>query len=100
MPCRCFRYDVLRSFLFLGALAGLQLLDMSQIYHKIRGQEMIKLYVIISMVEIFDRLLTSFGQDVLDSLYWTVTLLDGNKARYTRGPNGIHTCSRLCVSLW
>ena len=33
---------------------------------------MIKLYVILSMVEIFDRLLSSFGQDVLDTLYWTV----------------------------
>lgn len=68
--------------LFMGALAGLQFLDMSRIYHHIRGQEMIKLYVIISMVEIFDRLLCSFGQDVLDSLYWTVRGL-----RYSR-----HVC--------
>lgn len=65
-------YDLLRVVLFGGALLGLQLLDMSRVYHYIRGQAMIKLYVIISMVEIFDRLISSFGQDVLDSLYWTV----------------------------
>jgi len=62
-------------------MVGLQFLDMSRIYHHIRGQEMIKLYVIISMVEIFDRLLSSFGQDVLDSLYWTVRYFDGANYR-------------------
>jgi Eukaryotic membrane protein family len=40
------------------------------LYHWIRGQAMIKLYVIAAMIEIFDRLLSSLGQDCLDSLYW------------------------------
>jgi hypothetical protein len=31
---------------------------------------MIKLYVIIAMVEVFDRLLSSLGQDCLESMYW------------------------------
>ena len=65
-------YDLLRLGLLLGAYCGLQVLNMSRIYHLIRSQDFIKLYVIMSMVEIFDRLLSSFGQDVLDSLYWTV----------------------------
>jgi hypothetical protein len=66
-------YDLLRVVLFVGTLLGLQLLDMSRVYHNIRGQALIKLYVILNMVEIFDRLLSSFGQDALDSLYRTVS---------------------------
>jgi len=31
---------------------------------------MIKLYVLIAIMEVFDRLMSSFGQDALDSLYW------------------------------
>ena len=30
---------------------------------------MIKLYVIFNMLEIFDKLCTSFGQDILEALY-------------------------------
>ena len=44
---------------------------MSRVYHAIRGQAMIKLYVLFTMIEIFDRLFSSIGQDVLDSLYYT-----------------------------
>lgn len=40
------------------------------LYHWIRGQAMLKLYVLIAIVEVFDRLLCSIGQDALDSLYW------------------------------
>jgi hypothetical protein len=42
-------------------------------YHWIRGQAMLKLYVLIAIVEVFDRLLCSFGQDAWDSLYWNTT---------------------------
>jgi len=31
---------------------------------------MIKLYVLFAIGEVFDRLMGSFGQDALDSLYW------------------------------
>jgi Eukaryotic membrane protein family len=45
-------------------------ISIGKLYHWIRGQSMIKLYVIIAMVEIFDRLFSSLGQDCLDSMYW------------------------------
>ena len=35
---------------------------------------MLKLYVLMAMVEVFDRLMCSFGQDALDSLYWNTTV--------------------------
>ena len=44
-------------------------LNMSRVYHYIRGQTLIKLYVLTAMLEIFDKLLCSFGQDAFDSLY-------------------------------
>ena len=48
-------------------------ISMGVLYHYIRGQAMLKLYVLIAIVEVFDRLLCSLGQDALDSLYWNVT---------------------------
>ncbi|KAF3838765.1 hypothetical protein F7725_010533 [Dissostichus mawsoni] len=38
-----------------------------------RGQSVIKLYIIYNMLEVADRLFSSFGQDILDALYWTAT---------------------------
>lgn len=58
------------SLLVFGAVA-LQAFDTSRIYHSIRGQSVIKLYVVFNVIEIFDRLCSSFGVDVLDSLGWT-----------------------------
>eukprot|EP00540_Astrosyne_radiata_P000008 CAMPEP_0116839430 /NCGR_PEP_ID=MMETSP0418-20121206/9765_1 /TAXON_ID=1158023 /ORGANISM="Astrosyne radiata, Strain 13vi08-1A" /LENGTH=285 /DNA_ID=CAMNT_0004469545 /DNA_START=333 /DNA_END=1190 /DNA_ORIENTATION=+ len=34
---------------------------------------MLKLYVLIAIVEVFDRLMCSLGQDCLDSMYWNTT---------------------------
>ena len=47
--------------------------SLGKLYHWIRGQAMLKLYVLIAMVEVFDRLMCSLGQDCLDSLYWNTT---------------------------
>jgi len=44
----------------------------SVIYHTIRGQELIKLYIIYNMLEVADRLIASVGQDVMDTLFWSI----------------------------
>ncbi|CAK9863596.1 unnamed protein product [Sphagnum jensenii] len=46
----------------------LQQADISFIYHYIRGQATIKLYVVFNVLEIFDKLCQSFGGDVLQVL--------------------------------
>ena len=62
--------DLMRGLLvFIGCFA-LQLLNMSRVYHYIRGQTTVKLYVLTGMLEVFDRLLSSFGLDAFDSLYY------------------------------
>ncbi|KAG1330579.1 putative protein POLLEN DEFECTIVE IN GUIDANCE 1 [Cocos nucifera] len=47
----------------------LQMTDISLIYHIIRGQGIIKLYVVYNVLEIFDKLCQSFGEDVLQVLF-------------------------------
>jgi len=65
-------YDVLRGLLVCLGLWALSFVHMSRVYHYIRGQAFIKLYVIFNILEICDRLCCSMGQDILDSLYVTV----------------------------
>ncbi|KAK2995180.1 hypothetical protein RJ640_005770, partial [Escallonia rubra] len=52
-------------------VALLQQTDISIIYHMIRGQGTIKLYVVYNVLEIFDKLCQSFGGDVLQTLFNT-----------------------------
>ena len=49
-------------------------LDASRMYHSIRGQAAIKLYVIYNVLEVLDKLLSAFGQDVLECLFSNETL--------------------------
>lgn len=50
-------------------VALLQRTDISLIYHMIRGQGTIKLYVVYNVLEIFDKLCQSFNGDVLQTLF-------------------------------
>ncbi|KAF9010689.1 eukaryotic membrane protein family-domain-containing protein [Cyathus striatus] len=67
--------DILRALLLIISLMILNpLTDASKIYHTIRGQDTIKLYVIFNALEIGDRLCASIGQDILDCLFSRSTL--------------------------
>ncbi|KAI0046067.1 DUF747-domain-containing protein [Auriscalpium vulgare] len=68
--------DILRTaLLVVSVLLLIPLTDASKIYHSIRGQDTIKLYVIFNALEIADRLCASFGQDIIDCLFSRSTLL-------------------------
>ena len=43
--------------------------DVSLVYHWIRGQAVIKLYVVFNVLEVGDKLCQSFGADVLQVVY-------------------------------
>jgi hypothetical protein len=58
--------------LLLTSSLILQNVDASQLYHSIRGQAIIKLYVIFNALEICDKLCSAFGHDILDSLFATI----------------------------
>lgn len=51
----------------------LSFMDASRIYHSIRGQSAIKLYVIFNVLEVFDKLCCSFGLDLLESFFASPT---------------------------
>lgn len=56
-------YDWMRGGTIAVALCALQFLEMSRVYHYIRGQAMVKLYVLTAMMEIFDKVSIRFILD-------------------------------------
>nr|XP_033804708.1 transmembrane anterior posterior transformation protein 1 homolog [Geotrypetes seraphini] len=65
--------DILKGVILVICYFMMYYVDYSMMYHLIRGQSVIKLYIIYNMLEVADRLFSSFGQDILDALYWTAT---------------------------
>jgi len=63
--------DVLRALLIIVASVLLLEVDTSHTYHNVRNQATLKLYVIFNLLEVFDKLCSSFGQDILESLFET-----------------------------
>ncbi|ORX36417.1 eukaryotic membrane protein family-domain-containing protein [Kockovaella imperatae] len=68
-------HSMIRALLlFIPALVLSLASDTSKMYHSVRGQDTIKLYVIFNALEIADKLCGAFGQDVLDTLFARDTL--------------------------
>ncbi|XP_061541809.1 transmembrane anterior posterior transformation protein 1 homolog isoform X2 [Phycodurus eques] len=65
--------DMLKGLILVLCFSMMHYVDYAMMYHLIRGQSVIKLYIIYNMLEVADRLFSSFGQDILDALYWTAT---------------------------
>ncbi|KAI8906405.1 eukaryotic membrane protein family-domain-containing protein [Gorgonomyces haynaldii] len=65
--------DLLKGALLALCTHLVSFLDPSKLYHSIRGQAIIKLYVIFNVLEICDKLCSAFGHDILDSLLSTAT---------------------------
>ncbi|KAJ5034365.1 hypothetical protein NUH16_005802 [Penicillium rubens] len=61
--------DILTGLLMIATCCVLMYFDASRMYHWIRGQAAIKLYVIYNVLEVSDRLLAAIGQDVLECLF-------------------------------
>jgi hypothetical protein len=62
-------FDLLRMTLCIICTYFLTYIDGIAIYDFIRSQSVIKLYVVFNSMEIFDKLATSLGQDLLDTLW-------------------------------
>lgn len=60
----------------------LGLVDTNMMYHLIKSQSVIKLYMFYNMLDIGDRLLISLGQDTIDALLWTATEPKGRKREH------------------
>ena len=66
--------DILKGLLIILSCTILMYFDASRMYHGIRGQAAIKLYVIYNVLEVCDRLFSAIGQDVLECLFSKETL--------------------------
>ncbi|KAI9690789.1 MAG: hypothetical protein M1822_008408 [Bathelium mastoideum] len=81
--------DILKGLLVVISCIILNYFDASRMYHSIRGQAAIKLYVIYNVLEVFDRLFGALGQDVLECLF--------SESVLERGPDGR---SKLLRPFW
>ena len=72
--------DILKGLLIIISCTILMYFDASRMYHGIRGQAAIKLYVIYNVLEVCDRLFSALGQDILECLF--------SKESLERKPNG------------
>ncbi|RKF78486.1 Endoplasmic reticulum membrane protein 65 [Golovinomyces cichoracearum] len=61
--------DLLQGILIFFSCVILMKLDASRMYHYIRGQAAIKLYVIFNVLEVCDKLLAALGQDIFECLF-------------------------------
>ncbi len=66
--------DLLQGAIIIFSTVALMHLDASRMYHFIRAQSAVKLYVIYNLVEVGDRLLSAVGQDILECLFSSETL--------------------------
>lgn len=66
--------DILKGLLIIISCTILMYFDASRMYHGIRGQAAIKLYVIYNVLEVCDRLFSALGQDILECLFCKETL--------------------------
>ncbi|KAM6532696.1 hypothetical protein FALCPG4_005747 [Fusarium falciforme] len=66
--------DLLQGAVIVCSSMALMTLDASRMYHFIRAQSAIKLYVIYNILEVSDRLLSALGQDILECLFSSETL--------------------------
>lgn len=66
--------DLLKgSIWIIATIVLIELIDTNRMYHIIKSQSVIKLYIFYNMLEVGDRLLSAFGQDAIDALFWTAT---------------------------
>ena len=72
--------DILKGLLIIISCIILMFFDASRMYHGIRGQAAIKLYVIYNVLEVCDRLFSALGQDILECLF--------SRESLERKPNG------------
>ncbi|PBP20742.1 eukaryotic membrane protein family [Diplocarpon rosae] len=66
--------DLLQGAVIMCSCIILMRLDASRMYHSIRGQSAIKLYVIFNALEVCDKLLAALGQDIFECLFSNETL--------------------------
>merc|ERR1719450_773713 len=74
--------DFLKCLIIGSSCYAMSYVDTSMLYHMIKSQSVIKLYLMYNMIEVADRLFSAFGQDTIDALFWTATEPRGKKREH------------------
>ncbi|CAH0553812.1 unnamed protein product [Brassicogethes aeneus] len=74
--------DLLKAVILVLCSIIMFYVDTNMLYHLIKSQSVIKLYIFYNMLEIGDRLFSAFGQDTIDSLFWTATEPRGKRREH------------------
>lgn len=87
--------DLLKVVVLVAGVGLMGWVDTSFMYHLIRGQAVIKLYIFYNMLEVADKLFSSFGQDILDALFWTATEPRREGGRMSLLWTGVHLLTAI-----
>ncbi|XP_017786959.1 PREDICTED: protein TAPT1 homolog [Nicrophorus vespilloides] len=74
--------DLLKVVILITCCLMMFYIDTNMIYHLIKSQSVIKLYIFYNMLEVGDRLFSAFGQDTIDALFWTATEPRGRRREH------------------
>ncbi|KYB29435.1 protein TAPT1 homolog [Tribolium castaneum] len=74
--------DLLKAVILVTCSMIMFSVDTNMLYHLIKSQSVIKLYIFYNMLEVGDRLFSAFGQDTIDALFWTATEPRGRKREH------------------
>eukprot|EP01114_Cavostelium_apophysatum_P023622 TRINITY_DN8958_c0_g1_i1.p1 TRINITY_DN8958_c0_g1~~TRINITY_DN8958_c0_g1_i1.p1 ORF type:complete len:616 (+),score=128.94 TRINITY_DN8958_c0_g1_i1:103-1950(+) len=90
-------WDLLRALIMTITTVALLYIDTSRLYHYIRGQAILKLYVIFNVLEIFDKLCCSIGLDIFDALFWKT--MEHKKSQPTLAKLHLHPATIFTFAL-
>ncbi|XP_076634267.1 protein TAPT1 homolog [Colletes latitarsis] len=88
--------DLLKGILVISCWAATWKVDTSMMYHLVKSQSVIKLYIFYNMLEVGDRLFSAFGQDTIDALLWTAT---EPRSKTQTGPQHLGTLPHLLFAI-
>ncbi|KAH9259341.1 hypothetical protein BASA81_002384 [Batrachochytrium salamandrivorans] len=92
--CRRLLFDLCVAVIISFALVwSLWLISAAQIYHSIRLQTFMKLYVVINIAEVVDRLMCSMGNDLFDLLGDSILRWDLSRVAFRTGLCSLYACA-------
>ena len=89
-------WDAALFGMFVVVTTLLTFIDSSALYHAIRGQSTLKLYVIYNFLEIVDRLLSALGGDAVRAVHITLTG-DSSGGAVAAGARVVGACALLLL---
>lgn len=93
--------DVLKGFILLICSILMCYIDTNMMYHLVKSQSVMKLYIFYNMLEVGDRLFSAFGQDIIDALFWTATEpRDRRREHLGVIPHFIFAMTYVCILLF